>query len=66
MCNFKHLTKQIQIYSLGRGRGREHQEGGLEGEARQHAGRDQRGQEDPAALRQEGHRSPDRRQMSIH
>ena len=55
MCNLKHLKKQIRIYSLGRGCGREHQEGGLEGEARQHAGRNQRGQEDSAALSQEGH-----------
>ena len=55
MCNLKHLKKQIRIYSLGRGCGREHQEGGLEGEARQHAGRNQRGQEDSATLSQEGH-----------
>ena len=51
----KHLKQRIYIHSSGCGRRREHQEGRLEGEARQHAGRHQGGEEDSPTLSQKGH-----------
>ena len=49
----------------GRGRRHQHEEGRLEGEARQHPRRDQGGEEHQATICQEGHRSPDCGQMIV-
>ena len=49
----------------GRRRRHQHEEGRLEGKARQHPRRDQGGEEDQATLCQEGHRGSDCRQMII-
>ena len=68
MLNFKgkKSTVLFPFFNFsGRGRRHQHEEGRLEGEARQHPRRDQGGEEDQASLCQERHRGPDRRQMIV-